>query len=148
MKQILDVEDFTFSLEPDRYEILSLKGANLYEDRNIWLEKAENGEGWDVFITYRPEDDDNRGSYNPVGLNRSWAKKFKTEMQEDQDGEVKPWNMGSNLTTDEVKGMVRYFRRTALVGILRAKRDRECYGEDLEKEKWDNYWAGEGYSGY
>lgn len=145
MEQISDVEDFTFSPEKDRYEILNIKGANLYEDRNIWLEKAENGDGWDTFITYQPEDDDNRGSINPTNLKRSWAKKFRTEMQEDQDGEIEPWNMGRNLTTEEVQNMVRYFRRTAKAGILRAKRDSEYYGEDLEREKWSNYWAGEGY---
>lgn len=146
----LHVNQFSFNFRQNQYEILELKGVNIYEDRTIWCSHADDGEGWDVFICYQPEDDDNTGTINPSHLNKSWAKKFKTEMQEDQDGEPAPWNMGRNLSMSEVQSMVRYFRRKILVGVLRQKRDRELgyCDEDLNREKWSNYWIGEGYTEY
>ena len=146
--EFLRVDSFTFNFRKDQHEILELKGINVYEDRTIWCSHADNGEGWDVFINYQPEDDDNDGTIDPSNLNRSWAKKFKTEMQESYWEGVIPFNIGRNLTTSEVQNLVRYFKRQIQLGFLTQKRDRELgYGpEDLGREKWSNYWAGEGYS--
>lgn len=145
MNEFLNVDEFTFDFNQGQREILNVKGVNVFEDREIWLQNSKNGQGWDVLISYQPIHEGDTETINPTNLKRAWAQKFKTEMEKDYYGKVIPWNMGRNLSMNEVLQMVTYFRRMALVGILRKKQDSEYYGVDLGREKWSNYWAGEGY---
>jgi len=160
------VKKFGFNMSQDDWEGMDVGGDRTPYDWSILVYKEADGETFKVSIVKLfPEGDepDSYGYFHPGDycsnrlwrflMNESWAKYWVSEEGESDLGLCGNYH-GRFMPRHEVEACVRSIRKIVADDIKarrsEARENQDEYQDDtdLNQEKWDNYWAGEGYGAF